>query len=178
MDDWQTIANIAILLAVIITIGVFIWEVIASRRERTFSVFLRLLDYYEKIMSERRRKWKTIKETVKDNAKIAEEIGDKTSTLDYLLTRAKQEEPLYAIEHELLEHEIRSLSLLNELCKYASKDEQKALVLRVSYSSEISYYQNRLKDILLILDKEKQLRLFSIPQYGHLQKFSIGGYFG
>lgn len=89
----------------------------------------------------------------------------------------RQEEPLYAIEHGLLEDETRSLNLLNELCKYVLKDEQMALVLKVLYSSEISYYQNRHKELLLIRDSEKQLGLFSVPRYSHLQKFRVGDYF-
>ena len=178
MVDWQTIANIATSLAVVVAIGVFIWETRSSRRERTFSIFFRMLDYYSKIMTERRRKWKVIEEKVKANPKISREIGDKTNTLDYLLTRIQQKEPLYAIEHGLLESEIRSLNLLNEMCRYALKDEQMALILRVTYSSEISFYQNRHEDILLIRDREKRLRIFSIPRYDHVLKFQVDDYFG
>lgn len=177
MIDWQTISNIATSLAVILAIVVFIWEVRSSRKERAFSVFLRLVDYYGEIMTERRHKWKLIKEKVRSNPKISKEIGDKTSTLDYLLIRVKQKEPLYAIEHGLLEDEIRSLNLLNELCRYALKDKQMALILKISYSSEISYYQNRLEDLLLIRNKEKQLRLFSIPHHSHVKKFKVIRYF-
>lgn len=177
MIDLQIVANIATSLAVIVAIGVFIWEVKSSRRERAFSVFLRLLHCYDEIITERRHKWKVIKEKVKANPKIFEEIGDKTSSLDYLLTRVQQKELLYAIEHGLLEDEIRSLNLLNELCNYALKDEQKALILKVSYASEISYYQNRYEDLLLIRNREKQVRLFSIPRYAYLQKFQVGDYY-
>jgi len=166
------------LLALIVAFVALIWQVLLSRKERAFSVFLRLLDFYGNIMTERREKWKTIKKVVKANPKISEEVGDKTSTLDYLMKRIEQKEPLYPIEHGLLEDEIRSLNLLNELCKYAFKDEEKALILRVSYSSEISYYQNRLKDILLVRDKEKRFVLLSIPRYSHLEKFPVGDYFG
>lgn len=177
MIDWQTIANIATSLILIVAIGMFIWEVRSSRRERAFSIFLRLLDCYREIMSERKNKWKLIKEKVKANPKTSEEIGDKTSSLDYLLMRMRQKDPLYAIEHGLLEDEIRSLNLVNELCKSALKDEQRALVLKVLYPSEISYYQNRYEDLLLIRDSQKQLRLFSVPHYSHLQKFQVGDYF-
>jgi len=177
MIDWQTIANIATSLILIVAIGMFIWEVGSSRRERAFSIFLRLLDCYREIMSERKNKWNLIKEKVKANPKTSEEIGDKTSSLDYLLIRMRQKDPLYAIEHGLLEDEIRSLNLVNELCKSALKDEQRALVLKALYSSEISYYQNRYEDLLLIRDSQKQLRLFSVPHYSHLQKFQVGDYF-
>jgi len=177
MTKWQIIAHIATSLALIVAIGVLIWEVKSSQRERAFSIFLRLLDCYHEVMTERKSKWVLIKEKIRVNPKISEEISDKTSSLDYLLIRVRQKEPLYAIEHGLLEHEIKSLNLLNELCKYALKDEQMALVLKVLYSSEISYYQNRHEDLLLIRDSEKQLRLFSVPRYNHLQKFQVGDYF-
>jgi len=178
MIDWQIVANIATSLGLILAIVLFIWEARASRKERAFSVFLRLVDYYSKIMAKRRHRWKLIKKTVTSSPKISGEIGDKTSTLDYLLTRVQQTEPLYAVEHGLLEDEIRSLNLLNELCKYAFRDEQMELILKVLYSSEISFYQNRLKDLLSIRDNEKQGRPFSIPRYSHLQKFQVHDYFG
>lgn len=177
MIDWQIISNIASSLAFILAIGLFIWEVRSNRKERAFSIFVRLVDYYSKVVTERKHKWKLIKEKVRLNPKTRKEVGDKTSTLDYLLTRTKQKEPLYAIEHGLLEDEIRSLSLLNELCRYALRDKQMALILKISYSSEISYYQNRLEDLLLIRKREKQLRLFSVPHYSHLLKFTISDYF-
>ncbi len=177
MVDWQIIGNIIMALAVIVAIGTFIWEVKSSRKERAFSIFLRLLDFYSENMTERRKKWKIIKERVGANPKISEEIGDKTSSLDYLLRRTQQVESLYAMEHGLLEDEIRSLNLLDELCKYALKEEQMALILKISNSSEVSFYQNRLKDIISIRDNEKQFRLFSIPHYRHLQKFRVEDYF-
>lgn len=177
MADWSTLAQVATALGLIVAICMFIWQIKSNRKERSFSIFLRLLDFYNHIMTERRQKWKTIKEKVKDNPKISIEIGDKTSSIDYLLIRIQQNEPLYAIEHGLFEDEIKSLNLLNELCKYAVKDEQKALILKVSYSSEISYYLNRLNDISLIWDKERQLRLFSIPRYRYLKQFQVGDYF-
>lgn len=177
MIDWQTVAYIATSLAFIITVLVFIWEVKSSRREREFAIFLRLIDSYREIMADRRNRWKVIKERVRANARTSEEIGDRTSSLDYLLTRMQQDEPLCAIEHAVVEDEIRSLNLLNELCKYALKDEQMALILKISYSSEISYYQNRIGDLLFIRNREKQVRLFSMPRYGHLQKVQVGDYF-
>jgi len=177
MIDWQTVANIATSLALVLAIGLFIWEVRSNRKERAFSVFLRLVDYYSKLMAERKHKWILIKERVTSNPKTSKEIGDKTSTLDYLLIRLQQKEPLYAIEHGLVEDEIKSLNLLNELCKYALKDRQMALILKVSFSNDISFYQNRLEDLLLIRNKEKQLRLFSVPHYSHLKRFHVSDYF-
>ena len=177
MVDWQTIAYIVTPLALIATIVIFIVELERNRKERAFGTFLRLLDYYGNLLAERRRNWGIIKEKVRTNPKISQEIGDKTSSLDYLLTRVQQAEPFYAIEHGLLEDEIRSLNILNELCKIALKHEQMSLILKVCYSSDISFYQNRLKDILSILDKERQLRLFSIPRYSYLQKLQIVDYF-
>lgn len=177
MVDWQTIAYIATPLALIVTILMFIVELERNRKERAFGTFLRLLDFYGNIMAERRRVWGIIKEKVSANPKISKEIEDKTGSVDYLLIRVRQEEPFKAIEHGLLENEIRSLNILNELCKIALKHEQMASILKVCYSSEISFYQNRLKDILPILDKERELRIFSIPHYSYLQKLRILDYF-
>lgn len=126
------------------------WEVRSNRKERAFSVFLRLVNHYSQLRDERTHKWKLIKERVRSNPKTQKEIGDKTSTLDYLLIRVQQKEPLYAIEDGLIEVEVRSLNLLNGLCKYALKHMQMALILKISYSSEISYYQNRIEDLFLI----------------------------
>ena len=92
MVDWQTISYIAMALVVIVAISTFIWEVKSSRKERAFSIFLRLLDLYSETMTERRQKWKTIKEKVRANPKTLQEIGEKTSSLDYLLTKTQQSE--------------------------------------------------------------------------------------
>ena len=175
MVDWQAIASTATTLALIVAIGMFILEIRSNRKERAFGTFLRLFDFYGNLMAERRRRWGIIKEKVRANPKISKEVGDKTSSLDYLQTRVQQAEPFYAIEHGLLEDEISSLNLLDALCKYALKDEQMALILKVCYSSEISFYQNRLKDILSIRDKEGQFRLFTMPRYSHLPKLRVGG---
>jgi len=178
MIDLQMLANVATSVAVIIALCVFLWQVSTDRKERAFSTFLKLLDYYGGLRNDRRTKWNLLKERVRSDPKISHEIGDKTSSLDYLLLRVKQEEPLYALEHGVLEDEIRSLNLLNQLCRYALKDEQMSLVLKVLYSSEISYYQNRLDDLLLIRDTEKRFRLFSTPRFGYLQKLQVADYFG
>lgn len=177
VDDWQTIAYMTSTAAVIVAIGAFIWQVKSNRNERAFSIFLRLLDFYNETITKRRRGWQAIRKSVRANPKTVEEIGDKTNTLNYLLIRTQQTEPLYDIEQNLLEDEIRSLSLLNELCKYALKKEQLALILKIHYSSEIVFYQKSVKDIILIRDKEKKFRLFSIPHFEHLQKFRVEDYF-
>lgn len=178
MTDWQLVSSMAASFAVVIAICALIHEVRSSRKERLFSTFIKLVDYYSGLIIERRKKWMIIKERVKTNSRIEREIGDKTSTIEYLLIRSKQEEPMYAIEHSLLEDDIRSLNLLNELCKLALKDELKALLLKVLFSGEICYYQNRLRDLLAIHEREKEFRLFSKPKYIHLQKLRVDDYFG
>ena len=177
MAVWQTIVYIVTTLAFIFSIGKFIQELKHSREERALGTFLRLLDFYGNIMAERRRVWGIIKEKVRADPKISAEIKDRTGSVDYLLTRVKQAEHFFSIEHQLLENEIRALNILNELCKIALEQEQMALILKVCYSNEISFYQNRLKDILSILDKERQVRLFSIPRYSYLQKLQTADYF-
>ena len=42
--DWQTVANIATSIAVILALAVFVWEMRNSRREREYQVFFRYVD--------------------------------------------------------------------------------------------------------------------------------------
>jgi hypothetical protein len=175
--DWQTAANIASSLAVLVAVLAFMWEVHLSRKERAFSVFLKLVDFYGVVQAQRRNQWKLIKDNVRGNPKTAHEVGDTTISFDYLLTRVKQTEPLYAIEHGLLEDEIRSLNLLDELCRYALKDLQMAIILKTVYASEISFYQNRLKDLLFLRDSQRRVRLFSVLRCNNLQGLQVSDYF-
>lgn len=171
MVDWQTFSYIASCIALIVTIIIFISEVNKNRKERSFSIFLKLIDFFKEIQTERREKWKRIKEAVP-----SEEIGDKTIPLDYIVMRIKQPEPLYAIELGWIEDEIRSLNLLNELCNYALNDKQIAKIIKISLSQEISYFQNRLKMILAIRESQNHLMLFSKPHFDHLQKIQVSEY--
>lgn len=175
--DWQTIAAIASSLGFILAILVFAWEIRANRRERDLSVFLRFLDAYEKVQARRRQQWSKVKEVIQSNPHLKDEIGDRTSTLDYLLIRSQQPEQMFAVEHGIIELEIQSLNILNELCRLSTGDQQRNTLLASFCGSEISYYQNRLNDLLALREREAGERLFSVPRHEALIKFTIHGFF-
>ena len=177
-DTVQIIANIATTLGLIIAVVVFIIEIKSSVRERKYQSFLTLLDKYQEIVSERKNNWKTIKEEIRKNPKIADEIHDKQNSLSYLLVRLGQTEPMYAIEHGLLDREIRSLNFLNELCSIALEDKRATQILLLTDSHEISYYQNRLEDLIKLYKSQRTVRLFPKPRYDWLSKFNMKDYFG
>jgi len=175
--DWQTTANVATAIAVVVGLATLVWEVRQTRRAQKFTVFLRFVDAYESLQEQRQANWRRLKDAVRASPTITAEIGDKTSSLDYLTHRVTQAEPLFAIEHGVLEYEIRSLNLLNELCRYAADDPHKMLLMKTLLASELSYYQNRLPDLLYIRTHEAGVRLLSVPRADALQKFSIGDFF-
>lgn len=175
--DVQEVGTIVSSLGVVVAVLALVREISANRHERQFAIFLRLLDAYEGVRGQRRQVWGRLKEVVRSNSTLAHEIGDHTGGIDYLLTRARQEEPLYAVEHELLEMEIRSLNVLNELCRLAKGDELRTALLASLLGSEISFYQNRLADIQNLRSREGKSRLFSIPRHSALSAFSIQDYF-
>ena len=171
--DWQTVTYVGSSVAVLLAVVVFIWEVRANRQEREFTIFFRFIDTYSRLMDERKAHWKKIKETIQNNPNTKQEIGDRTNSLDYLLLRAKQSEPFYAIEHSIIEYEIRSLSLLNEICYFATKDHKKRILVNIQFAHEISFYQNRLDDLLFLVNRERGERLFSVPRYSALKKYTV-----
>jgi hypothetical protein len=175
--DWQTTANIGSSVAVLIAVSVFAWEIRANRQEREFTIFLRFTDIYIELMNERKAQWSRLKETIGNNPNTKNEISDRTGSLDYLLLRAKQEEPFYAIEHSIIEYEVRSLNLLNEICYYAAKDPKKKILANIQFAHEISFYQNRLDDLLSLVDRERGERLFSVPRYSAVKKYSVKDFF-
>jgi hypothetical protein len=175
--DWQTTANIGSSIAVLVAVIIFACEMRANRQEREFAVFLRFIDAYNELANERKAYWVELKETIQANPKIKQEIGDRTGSLDYLMLRANQAEPFYAIEYSIIEYEIRSLSLLNEICRYAAKDTQKRVLTNIQFAHEISYYQNKLDSLLFLVNRESKERLFSIPRYSALMKYSAPGFF-
>lgn len=170
-------AEVATILAFTIALVSFLWEFRANREERAFSVFLRFIDAYEQLQEDRRQRWNSLKEVVRANPNTQHEIGDRTNSVDYLLLRIEQDEPLYAVEHSLLENEIKSLNLLNELCRYSLKDTQKMLLTKALLADEISFYQNNLQRLLAIRDRESVERLFSIPRYDALIATPVEDFF-
>ncbi len=174
----QNITNIATTVSLIVAFIVFFVELRDNRKEKEYQSFLILLENYQKTVDERRDQWKKIKKAVRDNPKIAHEIDDKQNSLSYLILRMEQAEPMYAIEHSILDREIMSLNYLDMLCEIALENDRALKVLLLTDAHEISYYQNRLNDILQLLESQNKLRLFHKPCYKSLEKCDVTKVFG
>ena len=174
----QFIANISTTLALVVALIVFIAEVRSSKKAREYDSFLTLLQYYQRIVEERKSQWTKIQEALKDNPKVSHEIHDKQNSLSYLLIRLGQSEPMYASEHALLDRELRSLNFLNKLCELALKNDRAFDILLLTDAHEISYYQNRLKDLLKLYESQRTIRLFPKPHFNSLNKTDTSGFFG
>ncbi|RZU36908.1 hypothetical protein EV700_3121 [Fluviicoccus keumensis] len=175
--DWQFVANVATSIGALIAAVVFLWQVRSAHHEREFSVFLQFIEEYDALSDERREKWVTIKDALKNNPSEAAEVHDRQHSLGYLKTRCSQLEPLYAIEHSLLEREARSLNVLNYLCSFALKDSEKKKILCLLLANEISYYKNNLTILSEIIERERQQLLLPLIQSKSLTKISISEYF-
>ena len=176
MVNWEILANKATVFALILALFALLKELKSNREERDFNTFLKLLEYYDRIMKERQERWTRVREKIKANPKNAHEVGDRTSSLDYLITRKKQKEPLYNIEHSMLGGEIESLNLLNALCKKALRAKNKELILKINYSDEIVWYQLHLEQLLDLRESEIDIIRLPIPHYTYLQKFKADDY--
>ena len=174
----QITANISTTLALVVALVVFIAEIRSSRKTREYESFLTLLENYQQIVEERKNQWRKIKKALKNNTKVSNEIHDKQNSLSYLLIRLGQSEPMYAIEHGLLDRELRSLNFLDKLCELALKNCRAFEILLLTDAHEISYYQNRLKDLLKLYESQRSIRLFPKPRYNSLDKTDISGFFG
>ena len=173
----QITANISTTLALVVALVIFIAEVRSSRKAKEYESFLTLLQNYQRIVEERKSQWSKIKDALKDNPKVSNEIHDKQNSLSYLLIRVEQPEPMYAIEHGLLDRELRSLNFLDKLCELALKNDRAFEILLLTDAHEVSYYQNRLKDLLKIYESQRSIRLFPKPQYNSLNKTDISDFF-
>ena len=85
---------------------------------------------------------------------------------------------MYAIEHTLLDRELRSLNFLDKLCEKSQKNDRALQVLLLTDAHEISYYQNRLKDLLDLYESQKEIRSFPKPRFKSLIECDISNYFG
>ena len=164
-------------ISLLVSIIVLGYQVYQDKEQSEYTNFIDTLKYYDSLREERVENWNKVKEVVTSNPKTAWEIPDKQDSLTYLKIRADQDEPLYTIEHGILEREIKSLNLLNELCRMAKSNKKIDVLLKLVYSSEISYYQNRLQDLLYLYEKEKQYRRFSKPKYEIITTFKISDVF-
>ena len=174
----QITANMSTSLAVVVALVVFIVEIRRHRKAREYESFLALLGNYQQIVEERKNQWKKIKEALKGNPKVSSEIHDKQNSLSYLLIRLGQFEPMYAIEHGLLDRELRSLNFLDKLCELALKNDRSFEILLLTDAHEIFYYQKRLKDLLRLYESQKSIRFFPKPRYNRLIKTDTNDFFG
>lgn len=165
-------------MAVVLALAVFVWQINVIREERKFSILLKYIDMYEKLVDKRESNWDKIKVAIRNNPETKHEIPDRCSSLDYLKLRSEQTEQFYTIEDNLLEDEIQSLNILNEICRYVKSDPQKVVFVNAIFAREITFYQHRIKDILFLKQKEGVLRLFSIPRYDALMNYNVESFFG
>lgn len=177
-DRVQTGANLATTLGLIIAILVFSCEVRNSTDEREYQSFLKMHQQYEKIVEKRAAQWSKVRAAVRENPKTANEIPDKQNSVDYLLLRMSQAEPMYAIEHGIIESELKSLNFLDKLCELALANDRAREILYLTDSHEISWYQNRLEDLLKLRESQKNIRLFTKPRYSSILKYDTSDYFG
>jgi hypothetical protein len=175
--DWGKVANIATSIGLLLAIIALIYQIVLTRKTQEQAVFLKLLDAYETLLSQREDVWPKIKESVRANPKTQREIPDRGSSVDYLLQRIGQPEPMYAVEYHLIELELQSLNILNEICSYSLKDEDKAILTKALYSSEISFYKNNLQNILRIRDHASKDCRLSVPRYDALMQFEVDDFF-
>lgn len=175
--NWETVANIATSITLIIAVLVFAWEVYKNRFSNDFEIFNKLMDTYQNIRLKSHQVWINISESVRSNPKTKHELPDKTNSAKYLILRTKQTEPLYAIEHELVEYELQSINILNEICKFALKHDQMSLLTKATLSSEISFYQRNLNDWITIRKYATRERTLSKLKYESLMKIDVGDFF-
>lgn len=173
----QKIVILIIFVSLLISIGVLISQVNQNKEQIEYANFIDTLKYYDLLKQDRINNWVKIKGVVTSNPKTSWEIGDKQDSISYLMLRVNQNEPLYAIEHGHLEMEIKSLNLLNELSKMAYDNNRLSILLKLTHSSEIFYYQNRLDDLLYLYENEKVYRPFSKPRYDTLKDFIVNDFF-
>lgn len=176
--DWQTTANIATTFALLVAIIALICNLRENRKTNEFVILSKYQEAYSKISEKRRDTWKKIKEKVLSNPNTKNEIPDKSNSFEYIKLRIKQSENLYAIEHQLIEEEIESLSILNEICQYALKDVRKLNLVKIMYSKDISFYQNHINDLLDFRNHCSQERLLPIPKYNAIIQIKVDDYYG
>jgi len=181
MDYWikiiDMIAQIATAVGVIVAILVFAHEVKLSREAREYDSFITMLTTYNNLVEHRQATWKKIKEMLLKNEKTAKEVHDNQNTINYLMLRIKQTEPLYAVEYELVGNEIQTLNFLNELSRIDQYNERAKTILYLSVSNEITFYQKNLEKVMQLYETVKKTgRLFK-PKSDYLSKLDVSDWF-
>lgn len=171
------IANIATSIGIIVAVFGLAYQFFQFRQSSEFESFAVLLHEYRRIVDERRGRWNLIRAELQKNPKTAHEVHDRQNTLDYLALRSMQSEPFVPVEHELLEREVVSLNLLDELCRLAVKNERCRLLLVLTEASEISYYQSHKDQLLQIVERERRERKFPKPHFEAIGKICVHSWF-
>jgi hypothetical protein len=175
---WSTAADIFTVVGVGGALIGLAWQLRKSRQDTEFLMLQRLIDTYDKLRQDTRDRWRKIQGAIKSTS-LSHEIGDRTGSIDYLLMRVERSDsdPLTAIEHSLIENEIRSLNLLNEICRLSAKDESRKNLVRILLSDEIAFYQRRLEDLRQLRESESKERRFSVMRADMLPNYQVGDYF-
>lgn len=177
MDTIQLITNIFTSFGIVVALIVLILEIRKNTESKQFDSFVKLLEQYENLVSKRKDRFHKIAEKVRENPKTKDEMHDKQNSLSYLLIRLGQQEPFFAIEHEILDLEIKCLSYLNELCGMSLSNDRAKQILLLKEPNEITYYKTRLDDLMRLYESEKKIRRFHVPKFDNLQKISVEEYF-
>ena len=158
-------------IAAIIALIALCHEIRNNTKERSLSIFLQLRTFYVKIGEEQMQKW----DYIRKNSNLVE-IHDKSTLFNYLLSRKDQSVPLTPFELSCAVDYIRSMNFLNELCKYAIKDNEIESILKESLSFDLFFFQKNL-DLILILRNNLMMTVFlPIPHYEYLKKIDLSGY--
>jgi len=176
--DWHTTANIATTIALLVTIIALISNLRENRKTNEFVIFSKYQEAYTKVSENISNTWSMIKKEVRSNPKTKNEIPDISNSFDYIKLRIKQPENLYGIELHLIENEIQSLNILNQICQYALKDERKLNLVKIMYSKDISFYQDHIEDLLNFRKYCSRGMLLPIPRYNAIKQIKVDEHFG
>jgi len=84
--NWQTITYVAVLSSAIAAIIALIWKIKSDRRQLSFTIFVKLLDYSDKLDNELTNEWLNIKRAKLSGAypEVSLRVRDRDNFLDYL----------------------------------------------------------------------------------------------
>jgi len=170
--NWQAITYFALICSAFAAIATLIWKIKSDRKQLRFTVFIRFLNYANKVNNEQEKEWINMKRAKLTLQEVAKRIRDRDRFLDYLKRELEKKEPFVLQDYIMLEREIRLLNLLNEMCKFALEDSQIESILKSLYSNKISYYLRYLEFLLHVTEKEKNNYQFPVLEYLCLQKLS------
>ena len=161
------------LISLFISFLVFDYQKIQDKKEMHYSTFIKTLEYEDSIREKGKEKWLEKKDELLRNPENRIEDINEVDALGYLLLKLEKDESMDITDFRLFEIEIRSLNLLNELCRIAKEDKRMEKLLKLTYSSNIAYCQQEIDNLLKIYESVRKIAIFSKPQYEHLQEFEV-----